>query len=151
MYCRIVQSEFRSGEPRDASQAAQADTVIRDLRHWSKTPDEDLDRLKDLSSHSSLVHHTLYHVVGAAIALTMRCAYHRRIRADWCQPLCVENADDKSPFEVVTEMAKRLHLDGGDVDVSKLLRAMDQDVRERITHALREQGIELAGPDVFIK
>jgi hypothetical protein len=152
MYCNIVPiDEFRNGEPRNEDLVAQADMVMHDFRHFSNTSDEDLHRLGDLFLHSGLVHYTLYHVVGSPIALTARCFYHRRIRADWCKPLLIDNANDKPGLEVVIEIARRLHLDDGDIDVSNLLRAMSQDVRKKIIHPLRCEGIELAGPDVFIK
>ena len=97
------------------------------------------------------MHDSIYNIVGAAIAFTKRCAYHRRIREDWCVPLLIDNASENEPINVVIEIAKRLHLSGSDVRVAQLLRTMEEDTRQLIMKTLRCQGIELAGPDVFIK
>lgn len=151
MYYGNVDSKFRNGEPRSEEQATHAAMIILDMQHWSKVSKEDLQELEELFQHSSLVHEALLHVVGSALAFTRRCAYHKRIRADWCRPMSDENADDKPPIDVVIEMARRLHLDGGDVSVSKLLSAMDGDVRREIMNTLRQEGIELAGPGKYPK
>ena len=94
MYYGNVDPQFKNGEPRDEEQATHAAMVIRDMRLWSEVSKEDLQELEELFQHSSMVHEALRHVVGSAIGFTRRCAYHGRIRADWCRPLFVEDADD---------------------------------------------------------
>lgn len=143
--------QFRDGLPRNEEQARFTEQIISDMRYWSKVSDEDLQELEELFQHSSLVYEALLHIVGSALAFTRRCAYHRRIRIDWCKPLLDEDANNKPPIDVVIDMARRLHLDGGDVCIKELLSAMDGDVRREIMNTLGEEGIELTGPGKYPK